>query len=325
MARPDVVIAGAGIIGLSCALELHHRGLSVTVLERGHAGREASWAAAGMLAAHDPANPPELQPIADLSISLYPGYLANIWTLSDIRVPLETYTVYEQDDVYPVPLPATSFSAIQGKLLASREDSLDPRKLMQALLAAVRASTIELREEVELRHLLPGEVLTSAGPIACSNFIDCRGAWAGKPLRPMKGQMLRVHAPGVLTSVVRTGDIYMVPRLDGSILIGATVEDVGFNKTIHASDLAQLRARAAALVPELAHAPMLESWAGLRPDTPDHLPLIGKTNNRCYIAAGHYRNGILLAPATAHVMTQLVQGNAPSIDLAPFSPNRFGR
>jgi glycine oxidase len=142
--------------------------------------------------------------------------------------------------------------------------------------------------------------------------------------------MLAVSLPPSLPLrlVVRTPDIYIVPRTSGPnagrAIIGATVEDAGFDKTVHPSDIAHLRSLAAALLPPLAEAPQLEAWAGLRPATPDGLPLLGAlpTSHNHFLATGHYRDGILLAPATAHVMAQLLTGEAPSIDLAPFSPNR---
>jgi glycine oxidase len=142
--------------------------------------------------------------------------------------------------------------------------------------------------------------------------------------------MLAVSLPPSLPLhfVVRTPDIYIVPRTSGPnagrAIIGATIEDAGFDKTVHPSDIGHLRSLAAALLPPLAGTLELEAWAGLRPATPDGLPFLGalpKQPNH-FIATGHYRDGILLAPATAHVMAQLLSGENPSIDLTPFSPAR---
>ena len=140
--------------------------------------------------------------------------------------------------------------------------------------------------------------------------------------------MLAVSLPPSLPlhSVVRTPDIYIVPRTSGPnagrAIIGATVEDAGFDKTLHPADIARLHSLAAALLPPLADARQLEAWAGLRPATPDGLPLLGAlpTHPNYFIATGHYRDGILLAPATAHVMAKLLSGVAPSIDLIPYFP-----
>jgi glycine oxidase len=143
--------------------------------------------------------------------------------------------------------------------------------------------------------------------------------------------MLSVALPSTLPLhfVVRTPDIYIVPRTTDPCatraIIGATVEDVGFDKTVHPADIAHLRSLASTLLPVLAEAPQLEAWAGLRPATPDGLPLLGclPTRPHHFLATGHYRNGILLAPATAHVMAQHLTGETPSLDLSPFSPSRI--
>ncbi len=333
MGAPDVVIAGAGLIGLACALECERLGLRTVVLERGRALQQASWAAAGMLAAHDPANPPALSMLAQHSIALYPAFLEHVAALGGTSVPYETEWTLEQAD-----------GAHEQRLLpglvadgfcSMREYSLDPRKLGAAVLAAVRASGVTLLEESLVRSVSEsaGEVAvrTASETITCDRFIDCTGAWSAAPVRPAKGQMLRVHAPGLLHSaacgnvVVRTDDIYLVPRFDGSIVIGATVEDAGFDMTIHNDDLATLMLHAAALIPSIADAPRIESWAGLRPDTPDHLPLLGRLGERRLIAAGHFRNGVLLAPATAHVIGQIVSGEQPGISMKAFAPDRFQR
>ena len=145
--------------------------------------------------------------------------------------------------------------------------------------------------------------------------------------------MLSVALPASLPLdlVLRTPDVYIVPRTKGPgagrAIIGATIEDAGFDTTVHPADIASLQAKAAALLPPLASAAVLESWAGLRPATPDGLPLLGPLRGepRHLLAAGHYRNGILLAPATARVLADLATGVAPALDVTAFSPARFGR
>ena len=129
---------------------------------------------------------------------------------------------------------------------------------------------------------------------------------------------------GLIRHVVRAEEIYLVPRSDGRIIVGATVEEKGFDKRVEAEVIQALHQAAAVLVPELGEARIHESWAGLRPGTPDELPLLGRgTFDRFFVASGHYRNGILLAPVTAMLMAQLIRGQAPSLDLNGFSPARF--
>jgi glycine oxidase len=363
MHSTEICIAGAGIIGLSLALELHYRGARVTVLDQGRPLAEASTAAAGMLAAGDPDNPLELRPLSRLSISLYPDFLDRIESLSGIHVPFHTSTtlqalpshlagkVKEQDTLAPATLGLMlpQLKAGDHRFILLAEESLDPRELAGALLAAVKAAYIKLRPHTAIRSIRSVrsgvEVETSAGMLTAGNFVDCTGAWSVTShllphlrVTPRKGQLLAISLPTDLPLhvVVRTPEIYVVPRTTGPSLkravIGATVEDVGYDKTVHAGDIARLRSLAATLLPQLGGAPEVETWSGLRPTTEDRLPILGalrcETNqgvpddSNLYIATGHYRNGILLAPATAHLMAQVLAGETPSIDLGRFSPDR---
>jgi len=349
---PDVCIAGAGIIGLSLALELNHRGVAVTVLDRSAPLTEASTAAGGMLAANDPHNPPQLRSLADLSLSLYPTFLERLRVLSGIRVPFQTHITLQalphgvsstDSELTPAELAHLLLPLNPGhhRFFVLDEHSLDPRQLADALLAAVHATTIDSRPNTPVLSTRSFnnavEIQTPTGILHTKQFVDCTGSWASITSRlpnlqvaPKKGQMLSVSLPTSLPLhvVVRTPDIYIVPRTSGPnagrAIIGATIEDAGFDKTIHPSDIAHLRSLAAALLPPLADAPQLEAWAGLRPVTPEGLPLLGPlpTQPNYFIATGHYRDGILLAPATALVMAQLLLGESPSIDLTPFSPAR---
>jgi glycine oxidase len=212
------------------------------------------------------------------------------------------------------------------------EHSLDPRQLASALLAAVRSANIEIREHCEFH-------LASAPPNA--TVVYTTGAWVPEELRrtllvrPRKGQMLRVQLPPTLHTlreVHRSSEVYVVPRTlgphAGTALIGATVEDAGFDTSTHSRDLTHLRELATELLPALASekdAPQLEAWAGLRPHTPDRLPVLGpaESGSHHFLATGHYRNGILLAPATAVVLADLIEGKSPALDLAPFALSRF--
>jgi glycine oxidase len=352
MHHPDLCIAGAGIIGLSLALELHDRGYHVMVFDQGSPLAESSTAAAGMLAAHDPDNPPELLPLAFLSLSLYSNFLDRIHTLSGIQVPFQTNTTLQsvppttdiaeseltREDLAHL-LPALTPS--DHRFLLLDEQSLDPRQLAPALLAAVHATDIDLQPHTRVLSTLSRdnavEVTTPTGTIHTAQFVNCAGSWAAAtsrlsniPVTPKKGQMFSVALPPALPLhlVIRTPDIYIVPRTAGPAagraIIGATVEDIGFNKTVYPAHIDRLRTLAAALLPGIANATQLEAWSGLRPATSDGLPLLGvlPAQPNHFIATGHYRNGILLAPATAHVMAEFLLGETPSVDLSSFSPSR---
>ena len=176
-------------------------------------------------------------------------------------------------------------------------------------------------------------IKTLTRTIKANHFIDCTGAWANNSVSgiiPIKGQMLAVTLPPAfpLSITVRTADIYIVPRTTGPMagraVIGATVEDVGFDKTIDPSQIEDLRLRAAALLLQLADAEVTDSWSGLRPATQDRLPILGAhpTLPNHWVASGHFRNGILLAPATARVVAQLVLGEISSVSFERFAPSR---
>jgi glycine oxidase len=162
--------------------------------------------------------------------------------------------------------------------------------------------------------------------------INCAGAWSGQisphafPTRPVKGQMLCLVSPAreLLKHVIRSPEIYLIPRSDGRIVVGTTVEEAGFDKRTDVATIQRLHRAAIAMVPELRNSKILEDWAGLRPGTPDSLPILGATATLgYYVATGHFRDGILLAPVTARVMAQVLDGKNPDHDLANFSPARF--
>jgi glycine oxidase len=335
----EYLIAGAGIIGLSLALELERRGTSVTVIDAGHAMRQTSSAAAGMLAVNDPANPPALRPLSEFSARLYPEFLDRLAALSGIRVPFQTTVTLEAGEPEGalgearVIIPGLQPGEHHWHMLDER--SVDPRQLAEALLGAVRATRIRLLEQTTLERIVTTpdvvRVQTPGGVLTASKLIDCMGSWSPAPVAPRKGQMLSVKIPeGVdLPCVLRNAEVYIVPRTDGPnagrAIIGATIEDAGFDLTVHAEDILTLNARAVKLLPALAEAEFLESWSGLRPCTADGLPILGAAPRqpRYVVATGHFRNGILLAPGTARVMAQMLAGEEADIDLTAFSAARF--
>jgi glycine oxidase len=337
----DIIIAGAGIIGVSLALELRERGAKVLVLDRREPGQEASSAAAGMLAAGGFETPPALQPLALESARMYPEYVRKLEELSGIKTDFRRHgTIAFGDHTAPPGSKQLSPDELRERepFLRShgqpaflvQEDSVDPRLLMRAALAAAEKSGIEIRGHIEVKSIRAVEngveVLTSSGAFAATQAVDCRGAWSGAPVRPRKGQMLYLQPArnNLLQHVVHAPDVYLVPRSTGKILVGATVEDVGFDKTVTPSTIQELFSGAVQYLPELASAPIIESWAGLRPGTPDDLPILGLTETpNTFIASGHFRNGILLAPATAKMMADVVVGRVPAFDLSAFAASRF--
>ncbi len=342
----DVAIAGGGIIGLSLALELRRRGLSVTVIDRGQAMSAASWAAGGMLAVNDPQNPAKLMPLCIRSWELYPAYLGHIESLSGFGVPLRTRRALQERmydgeaeheatraEIAEV-APGLDPSGHSFEWLA--EGSVDPNDLRAALPAAVRAAGGILLEETEVLCVDSAAahgvvVVTQRERVSAGMFVNCCGAWAGDgrlggiPVEPIKGQMANLRcAPADLRCVVRTPGVYLVPRGDGRVTIGATLEHVGFDETVEDSLIQPVIAAALRLLPEASLPAPKDAWAGLRPGTPDGLPILGAAKREnCWHATGHYRDGILLAPATARVMTQAMLGEVPDVALDAYSPARF--
>jgi glycine oxidase len=344
----EVGIAGGGIIGLSAALELAAAGRQVTVFERGCAMAESSWAAAGMLAAGDPENPAALQPLADLSARLYPQFLADVERLSGEHVPIRTTRAIQGARRLPeghrelnaaeLAASAPGLEAGDLRFFSLDEPSLDPRDLARALPLAVRAAGVTLLENTAVRTVSAqaggARIETDSGAWIAEKMIHCSGAWAaeltGVPIVPRKGQMVVVEERGAkrLEGVLRTPEIYLVPRGleprgDSRIAIGATVEEAGFDKQVHSETTARLLDMATALWPRVGTMRVVDAWAGLRPATADNLPVIDECGKGCWMAAGHFRNGILLAPGTARLLREMISGEPLSIDLEPFRCGRF--
>jgi glycine oxidase len=337
----DVIIAGAGIIGVSLALELRQRGASVLALDCREPGSEATSAAAGMLAPADPETPEALRPPAIESARMFPEFVRKIESAGKMRVDFRRVgAIALLHDVH-APAEYRSLSSDELQRLEPslknpgqpaffvQEDSVDPFLLMQAALAAARNLGVEIRGHTAVTEICEHgkviDVVTETDTFRASAVVDCRGAWSGAPVRPRKGQMLYVQPrAGVLQHVLRAPDVYLVPRSSGKILVGATVEDVGYDKSVDPSTIHFLFTAAAKYLPEISSAPITQSWAGLRPGTPDDLPVLGPTGTPgVFVASGHFRNGILLAPITAKIMADLVQGRPSSLDIGAFAPSRF--
>jgi glycine oxidase len=351
MRTGDVIIVGGGIIGLSLAIALRKRGAQVLLVERGEPGREASHAAAGMLADSVLETPLALEPLARASAGMYPEFVHELQDESGIDVDLRDqgtllFPAAETADQSPgvsrnqrLPAPLRELEPALADpsrpALFLRERSVDPRELSAAALKAAKHRGVEISSGSTVTKVLASNgrtqgVATDRADYHAPIVVNCAGAWAGQlpplayPTRPVKGQMLAVAERGLLRHVIRAPEVYLVPRSNGRILIGSTLEEAGYDKRVDANVIHRMHSAAVALCRPLADARLLEAWAGLRPGTPDGLPILGPTSMPGYfVAAGHFRDGILLAPATAQVMAQVVTGSNPDYDIAPFSPARF--
>ena len=343
-----MVIIGAGIIGLSLARELRKRSASVLLIDRGMPGREASRAAAGMLAATPGEMPAALLPFASASLQLYPEFVHELQDEAGMDVDFRrdgTLLFFDPPPPISNVLTAEKISELEPNINTQNrlatylsEASVDPRALITAALQACKHRGVDTSfgDPVTSVDLVDGRVTgvsTAKTRFAAPIVVNCAGAWSGQieprpfPTRPVKGQMLCVAMPtrNLVRHAIRTPDVYLVPRSDGRLLIGATLEEAGYDKHVDADTIHRLHRAALSVVPALTEARILEDWAGLRPGTPDALPILGPAGVPGYfVATGHFRDGILLTPVTARAMAQVLTGENCTYDLAPFSPARFG-
>jgi glycine oxidase len=364
----DVAIIGGGVIGCSIAFELAAEKRSVVVLDRQQPGREASWAAAGMLSP-GPDSPEALPvtPLARESFRLYPEFVAAIEEASGKSTGFVREGTIE---VFPGPhgedqrdkmaaeyrrlglaMEPISFEAARkleeslgpaARIAAwlADESVLDPRMLMDALLEAGRRRGVEFRSECAVSsvmvegHRCVG-LVAGGGKILAKHVVGAAGCFSGRidwlaryaPTRPVRGQMLALRPDGFrLGRVVRSEKGYLVPRRDGRIIAGSTLENAGFEKHVTPGGVEQILDGVLELVPGLANAEIVETWAGLRPGTPDNLPILGPTDIEGFlVATGHHRNGILLAPVTAKLLREWIVSGKTSMNTEAFSPLRFTR
>ena len=350
----DAIVVGAGIIGLSIARELRRQNISVLVIDRAEPAREASYAAAGMLDPRGEGLPQVLQELGSASARLYPEFVAELEDESGLKVDLRSQGAIvflkaghaqqlgESPSLTPEELarlePLLSANGSARYAVHLEERSVDPRALAQASLRAAKHHNIDVVSGSRVTEITAEggglTVHTARARYSAATVINCCGAWAGEinthtvkvPARPVKGQMLCVIAPHghIFQHVVRAPEVYLVPRSDGRLLIGASVEEAGFDKRVDPAVIRRLQQEAATLAPQLGSARMLEAWAGLRPSTPDNLPILSATEVPGYfVATGHFRGGILLAPITAQVMSRMLRGLPPEFNLTSFSLARF--
>jgi glycine oxidase len=332
-------------------VELRRSGMTVMLLDRHQPGREASWAAGGMLVDREAGECPLFRAMAKASAEMYPEFVHRLQDESGVEVDLReqgTIRFLDSDSALFPPGDRLTFEDIRkldpeityaAPAVFLAERCVDPRLLTEALLGAAKHVGVDIAAGAEVIAIdVEGgravAAATTRSRYPANIFVNCAGAWARQikvsgidaieiPTIPAKGQMLAV-TPAVVKHVVRGNGVYLIPRSNGRLVIGATVEDAGFDKRVEPEAIQRLHQGAAMLVPSIGQARILEDWAGLRPATPDKLPIMGATAIENYFTStGHYRDGILLAPISARVMAQLIRGQKLDFELAEFSLARF--
>ncbi|HCP47422.1 MAG: glycine oxidase ThiO [Alphaproteobacteria bacterium] len=362
----DLLVIGGGIHGCAIAHEVaSSTGRQVVVLEKSVPGAEASGAAAGILGPHLECDEPgPFLDLCRHSLALYPEWVQRLEADSghDLefspcggvlvalnsaeRDRLQTQAILMADSGLPGTwLNADSLRRAEpeigpnlGGLSLPEEAQVDPKKVMGALAVAARKAGVSFEQDT-VTHISGGptvQVRAQRRTYHAKQLVVAAGAWAATlpgiglsetAVVPARGQIVLLGAAVPPTrTILFSHRGYVVPRADGRVLCGSTLEFEGFQKAVTANGVSKILDLATELLPQLATAELLDAWSGFRPYTEDHMPLLGHSGREgIWLATGHYRNGILLAPATAKIMAALLSGESPSTPVDAFDPRRGSR
>lgn len=341
---PDILILGGGISGLASALQLQREGLRITVIERTLAGRESSWAGGGILS---PLLPwyysPAVNRLCDASARRYANWLSELQ--ADATTDPEYWPCGMRilpDTGQTITPPDQSASGSEHLVLQQDNSLLMPHiaqarnsRLVRTLREAVLKRGIHLIEQAgEVRLMAEGNMILHAestlGQHQAGHYLIAAGAWSSQPapfaptsrkIEPVRGQMLLFYKPGLLNEILYRNGTYLIPRRDGHILAGSTLEYVGFDKNTTTEAEKSLLARATDMLPTLAGMPVIQHWSGLRPGSPDNIPTISRHPQieNLSMNAGHFRYGVTMAPAAAELITDIILNRPVSMDAKPYA------
>ncbi|HWF41471.1 MAG TPA: glycine oxidase ThiO [Acidothermaceae bacterium] len=367
----DVVVVGGGVIGLAIAWRAARGGLAVTVLDP-TPGMGASHHGAGMLAPVTEVHYGEedLLRLNLASAARYPSFVEELEESSGTTVGYRATgtlaVAFDADDKaalddlhgYQGSLGLSSqplgsrecrelepylSTAVRGGLLVDGDHQVDPRRLVAALLVACARAGVDVRHAQARQVRVEGDRVVGVDELNAGSVVLAAGCWSAglgglpphalPPVRPVKGQILRLHDdvehPMLARNVralVRGRPVYLVPRADGEIVLGATSEDKGFDTRLTVEGTGDLLADARELLPRVSEVELVEASVGLRPGSPDNAPMIGAgALPGLVVATGHYRNGILLAPITADAVADLLTAGSLPGGFDRFDPCRFAR
>jgi glycine oxidase len=336
------LVIGAGALGLATAGALLEQGDSVTLLEQGSVGRESSWAGGGILSPLCPWDyPDEVSRLALRGMGMFGGLAETLHQSTGIDPEYSRcgMLVLPPQDVKA----ALKWCAAHGMQVEKQDDGVflpevaqvrNPR-LLQSLRARVEKLGGHIIEQCEVKQIVveAGKakyLATTQGNFSADNYIVTAGAWSKVLLgehalkidiKPIRGQMLlfKFDTPP-LPHIVLQGDIYLIPRRDGHLLLGSTREDVGFDKSTTDEARAMLLQRGIELLPSLRDMPVIKHWAGLRPGSPDNIPTIGRHPQlaNLYINSGHFRYGVTMSPAAVEVLLNTMNNVPQPFDVSPY-------
>jgi glycine oxidase len=360
---PDITIIGGGVIGLLTAREFFNAGVTVTVIDKNLLGQESSWAGGGILLPLYPWRQTDaITRLAIQSLTLYPTLAAQLiaethrdpeWNPCGLLItknPDITAAIdwCNSNNIAFQHAGAEFFNDLDTHpdnplWLPGIAQARNPR-LVKSLKQDLINKGVTLIEHCELTSMTLAQnritsINTTTGQFAVNQLIISAGAWTGQLFRklfpeimgdapkiaPVKGQMLLFDAqPKTLRTMVLDGDQYLIPRRDGKILAGSTVEQDDFNKSTTTAARDQLTEFALTLLPALKNAPLIHHWAGLRPGTEHGIPYIDKHPKICNLSinAGHFRNGLVMGPASAQLMADLILGRSTAVAPEPYQLSR---
>lgn len=353
-----VLLVGGGINGLLTARTLAQAGVEVVLVERGQIGQEASWAGGGIVSPLYPWRySPAVTALAHWAQAAYPQLTEALLDETGIDAELtrsgllfldasdarDAQSWAQQQGVAcsawsQRPLherwPGLAGEVSQGLFLPDVAQVRNPRLLKALRAALAKMPRVSIREQAEVVQVrsrpAPSITLASGEVLAADAVVLTGGAWTQQllrdldltlPVRPIKGQMqLYQLAPGALSTMILRAGHYVIPRRDGLVLCGSTLEDSGFDKSVTEAAHDTLRAAAISLWPALADAPCVAQWAGLRPSSPNGIPFIGEVPDQpgLWVNAGQFRNGLVLAPASAQLLCDQLLQRSPALDPAPY-------
>ncbi len=350
----DFLIVGGGVIGLAGAFELAQSGARVVVLERGVCGRESSWAGGGILSPLLPWDySPAVTNLTRLGCEIYPAWVRQVAEISGIDPEYRRCGMLVLPD-FDEPKAAAWSHAQQVRIDPAQSRDVQPKlgadtpalwlpdvaqvrnpRLMKALRVALERMGVTFKEQAEVIGLAIdaghiAEIRTASASYRADRYVMAAGAWSRQLLGglgekveigPIRGQMLLFKAaPGELQEIVLRNGIYLIPRADGHILVGSTLEDVGFDKATTEQAATALHAQAVDILPLLADAAVERHWAGLRPASPGNIPIIARHPQveNLYLNGGHFRYGVTMAPASARILANLVFHRSQPFDISPY-------